>query len=1636
MTDQNKILIALEAQALQGSLAGGLRELDQFVFKARKAEQAVGQLQQQLQTLSGPQLLRNMKAVGQALAGSFDQPHFRLQVLQKQLKDYRSQTVNLLSELGAAQARYSAKIATSVREQQIAGFIQRNRLSDIRVDNNLESLKARAEAERRVQNAAKLTGQDIPQASVRRLDEVESKIRRINEESAKARVAERSDQTIKDRLLANEAKQLASISAIEKQQIEIKQAALRLEQARKAAGGQITADVRERISALQAEKVKLKELQLEATKARQASRPQASPQETAQRTNDNVRARFALNNGADIFKLQTQILANYQLVSLALQSIRGAFTFTTQFEQSLKELQAIVGATDGEVSQLSNTFLDLSTTTRFTGTEIARAAVILGQAGLSASQIKSTIKAVSELAVATGTDLKLAVDLATSVMGIFNIRAEEMANVTNIVSAALNQSKLDGEKLALGLQYAGNIAATTGVSFLELTTALAAMSNAGVRAGSTLGTGTRQLLQDLVNPSEKLKEKLDRLNLTVADIDVKSQGLFGALKNLRDAGFTTADALETMELRGASAFANLVKQLPGIEEMQIAIATTGDAAKANATQLESMDSAVKRLGASAGAFVARISGPLVDGLKLLANTLADGLARLSEFHDELAILVTFIGAGASIAITRWVGLLGFSLLGLNKLGASTKAFIALVTGATGVVGKLTAALTLLGRANLVFIGITAAVTLAAVAYNKFKDANQTLEQQLDAVNTRLNESKGRYTETQTATESINKEIDALNNRYSRLSTNNKELQAAIAEVNNKFRDMGFYVSQTGTSIDTLISKLRDLSTEQKRIADAELAFQQGIITQKANLERQRTQELVNGSGLYQLAGQFDRAGFRQTSQRGRGSLGSAQNIRGVEIDPAQFTGALGEQRLAVTQKARDAILQLQKTDLNDEKKVSDQLVTLTGLFTDISKLNTELSKKFGEKAGNEIGQLNQLQDFVRKVIDQINAQRGATAELNQINRAVEDSSNVDTAANNRIRLAIQEFRRRKTQIGTNLGEALRTGSDRDQARKIANEQYVALFHDFQEQYLTVLSELEPEARKVFENSHLAIETENFIAELAKTADQSNIEIHKRAQKRLEETQKTIKARITEVESRLNSRTGASDLKKVGPELEQLYSDLLNIELSLATNKRRQLDLQQQSSEVVTSDQQIRERVLTEQKKSLEHYNQFIDSFIQNVENVDDKIALLPNEIKALGTAFDGIKKTLTRSTDAAKNIVEQQNAKIAAAQLRINGNADRISNVQVQSEKDKLEGIQLRADQQKLGAYKVATADLAKLNERYNGVIQQFQDEAEASKERRAALEKTLKGDGSDSQDSIEKFQKERQKELALQAQILSLEQKRAAVREEMKKVTQEQNQLEQDLVIRQTEQTPFSIGEGFRAAFEQYQREQGLTKDLNVQLIDSFKGMFDTVGSAFKVFINDTTTGTKSVVQAFKDMGLNILKYMAEFAAEMAAKGFLKLLLNFGLKLFSGSGGVPDAPINTANIPDPTGFAGNTPSLGRVMGGYIRAAQGKYASTRDSVPSLLMPGEYVVRKGAVDAVGVDFMNRLNSLGARALDTSLPLPANQNSGGAHGDLNVWVVAPDQVPPPGPKDIIATVASDLSTGGVTKQLVKRIAGGGL
>lgn len=338
-----------------------------------------------------------------------------------------------------------------------------------------------------------------------------------------------------------------------------------------------------------------------------------------------------------------------------ITATKQAITFTVQFEDQLAQLQAISGSTSLEMERLSAGILEVGKNSSRSISELTNAATIIAQAGYAGNEIGLLLDNVTKLADASGSTADQSVDILTSALGAFQLEASESTRVTDGLVAALNDSKLAVNQVQLGLQYLGAIAKENNLTFEELTAVMGAAADAGIRSGSTAATGTRQLLIDLMDPSEKLVAQLTKIGLTTADIDVKTLGLVEVLNRLRDAGF---QAYGTIETRAAAMYGVLANNTDQIERLVEAQTRQGAADQAQEIRLDSLSAKWQMLLNSLAETASIIGSILIPVLKLITDALRVftdlinlALGLIGDLINEIVTLGGLLGDNANNAQT-------------------------------------------------------------------------------------------------------------------------------------------------------------------------------------------------------------------------------------------------------------------------------------------------------------------------------------------------------------------------------------------------------------------------------------------------------------------------------------------------------------------------------------------------------------------------------------------------------------------------------------------------------------------------------------------------------------------------------------------------------------------------------------------------------------------------------------------------------------------------------------------------------------------------------------------------------------------------------------------------------------------------
>jgi len=537
-----------------------------------------------------------------------------------------------------------------------------------------------------------------------------------------------------------------------------------------------------------------------------------------------------------------KVTASYGLAGTFLfgviNSLKQGVVEIANFDQSLKNLQAITGATSPEIMALRDVILDVAERTRYSAGEISEAAVTLGQAGFSASESLDVLNAVANLSTGTLSNMADVSDLITTALRSFGESAQQAGRYSDIFASAINRSKLNVDKLRTAFNYLGPIASQVGLDLENTAAGAMVLANAGLR-GSTIGTGFRRVLQLLVSPTKKLRvlfasagADLDKLNPAVSSMTSVIGELQKLLGKTVDPAERARRAFELFGLRGASVAAALGQAgREGFEAMLSEVYAVGRASEMAEKQMEGLATMAKNLkDRFVNLAIAIGEGGIADALRIILPILRTSVSVITDLANTifgqavvafttLTLVIATLRIGIRYLIIQLTALAaGMSVATIQRYAAAHGLLAVAFQGVT----RAAKSLFLLLKTNPWFLAATAisAVAVATYSWNKRqREIIPTLQKQgvhLDQNISKLNDFQIRLSRSNEGSMEYRATLERLIQEFPELATQ-------IDLVNGKFLDQG-------ESLEKLINKFRVLRLENladmfsayvDRIADIE-----------------------------------------------------------------------------------------------------------------------------------------------------------------------------------------------------------------------------------------------------------------------------------------------------------------------------------------------------------------------------------------------------------------------------------------------------------------------------------------------------------------------------------------------------------------------------------------------------------------------------------------------------------------------------------------------------------------------------------------------------------------------------------------------------------------------------------------------
>ena len=412
------------------------------------------------------------------------------------------------------------------------------------------------------------------------------------------------------------------------------------------------------------------------------------------------------------------------VATVAAAPIAYATKTFADFDDQMRMVKAVSGATEKEFQRLTEVAEKLGRETSYTAKQVADGMTAMGRMGFNPKEIENAIPAVLNLARATGVELGEAAETAANNMRVFGIDSSKMADVADILTATANGSAQTLTDLAEGLKMAGPQAAAAGDNIINVSGALGVLANMGIK-GSLAGTALRKAYSQ--SAKTKVQDKLKAIGVATTDANGNLRSMPDIMADIAKKmnAMPTAQRLnfaeEIFDLRGSLAGLQLGGNIQQLDEFIKRLKNVGGTAANTAKEMDSGIGGAFRIFMSAdegcqiaiGRIIGEALGPYIQKMSAVLNKVAEWIAA----HKEVVIMaVKVIAVVAAVGAGLIVAGLAFKVMAI-AVGALCTVFSILkvvILAPIVAVKGLIAVFTML-KAVLIGVKVVALATWAAIS---------------------------------------------------------------------------------------------------------------------------------------------------------------------------------------------------------------------------------------------------------------------------------------------------------------------------------------------------------------------------------------------------------------------------------------------------------------------------------------------------------------------------------------------------------------------------------------------------------------------------------------------------------------------------------------------------------------------------------------------------------------------------------------------------------------------------------------------------------------------------------------------------------------------------------------------------------
>lgn len=236
------------------------------------------------------------------------------------------------------------------------------------------------------------------------------------------------------------------------------------------------------------------------------------------------------------------------VVGMAKQTVKVGM----DFDSAMSQVKALGQLENDEFVQVRQKAMQLGESTKFTAAQVAEAFSYMALAGWDTEEMLAGIDGVLNLAAASGEDLGRTSDIVTDAITAMGLTAEDAGHFVDVLAAASANSNTTVAQMGEAFKYLATTGGVMQYSIEDIATTLGLLANNGIKA-SQAGTSMRQILNTLINPTEKAAEAMGELGISLFESGTNARKPLGQLLTefrdvFKDAGLQMKEGFSREEI--------------------------------------------------------------------------------------------------------------------------------------------------------------------------------------------------------------------------------------------------------------------------------------------------------------------------------------------------------------------------------------------------------------------------------------------------------------------------------------------------------------------------------------------------------------------------------------------------------------------------------------------------------------------------------------------------------------------------------------------------------------------------------------------------------------------------------------------------------------------------------------------------------------------------------------------------------------------------------------------------------------------------------------------------------------------------------------------------------------------------------